>query len=119
GPRCGGGTGRTGRGCAGRVASPPSAWSPGSSTRFCGCPCCCAAGLVRRVVRRTRREVVRTVLRRGRGLPARAGARRADRVLVEYRILDKGDPKSENGKRRLPLDAAAAAVPRSLWVQGQ
>jgi integrase len=39
------------------------------------------------------------------------------RILVEYKIVEKGDPKSENGKRKLPLDAATSAALRSLWVQ--
>ena len=38
------------------------------------------------------------------------------RVLVDYQV-DVKDPKSEKGKRTLPLDAAAASALRALWVQ--
>ncbi len=38
------------------------------------------------------------------------------RVLVEYKVIEK-DPKSSNGKRTLPLDAATAAALRALWVR--
>jgi hypothetical protein len=37
-------------------------------------------------------------------------------VLVEYKVIEK-DPKSSNGKRTLPLDAATAAALRALWVR--
>jgi len=37
------------------------------------------------------------------------------RVLVAYRVITK-QPKSRNGLRTLPLDAATAAALRVLWV---
>jgi len=38
------------------------------------------------------------------------------RVLVAYRVITK-QPKSRNGLRTLPLDAATAAALRVLWVR--